>query len=142
MNWYLKVLNQYADFNGRARRMEYWVFSLINSLIMMIPIAIGFMITLIISNDYYYNQSPIIIGVIVAVLYALATFIPSLAVTVRRLHDSDKSGFAYLFVLIPFVGGLILFILLLLDGSPGSNKYGQNPKSNKYAGGSSGSSSW
>ena len=87
MNWYLKVIKQYANFSGRARRTEYWMFALINSLI-----SIGLMLI-----AQFVDQSLSILNII----YSLAVFIPSLAVAIRRLHDVNKSGWMYLLILLP-----------------------------------------
>lgn len=117
MDWYLKVLKQYADFEGRARRKEYWMFTLFH-----IIFTIGSIIV-----DISLGLDSIGIG-IAYLLYTLATFLPSLAVTVRRLHDTDKSGFLVLVGFIPFVGWLILLVFTLLEGQNGGNKYGPDPK--------------
>ncbi|WP_243398301.1 DUF805 domain-containing protein [Deinococcus koreensis] len=74
-----------------------------------------------------------LISLILAVLYALAVFVPSLAVTVRRLHDTGKSGWWYLIGLIPLVGGLVLLVFTVLDSEPGSNRWGPNPKAHEGA---------
>ena len=105
MNYYLEVLKKYAVFSGRARRAEYWYFYLFN----------------------------FIIGVLFAIgtlggIYSLAVLIPSIAVTVRRLHDTNHSGWWLLISFIPFFGGIILLIFLLQDSQPGENQYGPNPK--------------
>jgi uncharacterized membrane protein YhaH (DUF805 family) len=107
MNWYLKVLrDHYLDFNGRARREEFWMFTLIN---MLISIAIGFLAEMI--------KTPVLSSI-----YSLAVFIPSLAVGVRRIHDGGKSGW---FLLIPFYN---LYLLAAIDSEYGPNKWGENPK--------------
>jgi uncharacterized membrane protein YhaH (DUF805 family) len=105
MNWYLKVLKNYAVFEGRARRKEYWYFALVSAVISL---------TLIFSGTWLglpYLDS----------IYSLAVFIPSLAVGVRRIHDVNKSGW---FILIP-IYNLILFFT---EGDTGPNKYGPDPK--------------
>jgi len=113
MNWYLKVLKQYADFNGRARRKEYWMFELFNIIIVMILAVIDTLL----GTD----------GVLL-VLYVLSVFIPSIAVTVRRLHDTGRSGWWILIDFVPLVGPIWLFVLMVLDSQPGENQYGPNPK--------------
>ena len=125
MNWYLEVLkNNYANFSGRARRKEYWMFSLVNIIIIAILYAI-----IMSSVDYYTGDiSGLgIVALVILCIYALGIFIPSLAVTIRRLHDTDKSGWWYLISFIPF-GGLVIFIFMCLDGTKGSNKFGDDPK--------------
>ena len=119
MNWYLKVLKQYADFNGRARRMEYWMFVLFNVLISMALLIIDNVIGLAFEDIGY---GPLYL------IYCLAIVIPSIAVAVRRLHDSGKSGWWILVTLIPLIGGIWMLVLLLLDSDPGDNEYGPNPK--------------
>ena len=119
MNWYLKCLKQYADFNGRARRKEYWMFVLFN-------IIISFVLGLV---DRLFGTFSSKAGIgILGVLYSLAVLIPGLAVTVRRLHDIGKSGWMILIGLIPFIGTIWFLVLMLLDSNPGENKYGPNPK--------------
>ena len=122
MNWYLKVLKQYADFNGRARRKEFWMFSLFNFLIAFVLMLAMIALTLTL------KPALIIVGYIIYVCYLLAIFIPGLAVAVRRLHDIGKSGWYYLIGCIPLVGGIILLVWFCQDSQPGANEYGSNPK--------------
>jgi len=120
MNWYLKVVrDNYANFQGRARRQEYWMFTLIN-ILFIIGIAI---ISGVIAS---ITESPAIM--FLYIIYALGVIIPSLAVTVRRLHDTGKSGWYYFISLIPFIGGIWLIILLATEGDKGTNEYGSDPK--------------
>lgn len=105
MKWYLKVLKQYADFNGRARRKEYWMFVLFNSIFAFL---FGFICGLIGSPE-------------LSSIYSLAVLLPSIAVGVRRMHDVGKSGW---FLLIPIYN----FILSVSNGENGENKYGPDPK--------------
>lgn len=118
MNWYLKVLNQYADFSGRARRQEYWMFTLFNMIFAVLAIVLDNMLGVAIAGLY---------GPIYG-LYVLALLIPGLAVGVRRLHDVGKSGWMLLIALIPLVGAIWLFVLLCTDSQQGENKWGQSPK--------------
>jgi uncharacterized membrane protein YhaH (DUF805 family) len=119
MNWYLKVLKQYADFSGRARRQEYWMFVLFNMIFAIVA--------MILDNVLGIAMEGIGYGPLYG-LYVLAMFIPGLAVGVRRLHDVGKSGWMFLIVLIPFVGGIWLLVLLCTDSQLENNKWGQNPK--------------
>jgi uncharacterized membrane protein YhaH (DUF805 family) len=119
MNWYLQVFKKYAEFNGRARRKEYWMFALFN-LIFLLAAAL-------IDNVAGTTMGVLPYGLFYFV-YALAVFIPGLAVGVRRLHDVGKSGWMMLIALIPIVGGIWLLILFVTDGVSGSNEYGMNPK--------------
>lgn len=119
MNWYLGVLQNYADFSGRARRTEYWMFTLFNALI---SIALTVL-------DALFGTLDLEAGIgLLSTIYALAVLVPSLAVLVRRLHDTGRSGWWMLIALIPFLGGLILFVFTVMDSEPGRNDYGPNPK--------------
>ncbi|MCH5346439.1 MAG: DUF805 domain-containing protein [Muribaculaceae bacterium] len=124
MNYYLKCLRQYADFSGRARRAEYWYFTLFNAIfVMAIAFVFGF-----IGGIIGGEQFGTIMGSVCYYAYCLAVFIPGLAVCVRRLHDIGKSGWYYLLVLIPLVGAIILLVFFCTDSQPGSNQWGPNPK--------------
>jgi uncharacterized membrane protein YhaH (DUF805 family) len=112
MNWYMKVLKQYVDFSGRAQRMEFWIFALINFLIMLGLSIVDAMIGL---------------GFL-APLYGLAVFLPYIAVGVRRLHDTNRAGWWLLIGLIPLIGAIILIVFFVQDSQPGPNEYGPNPK--------------
>ncbi|MEP3207621.1 MAG: DUF805 domain-containing protein [Maribacter sp.] len=120
MKWYLKVLKQYADFNGRARRQEYWMFALFN---IVIIIALAFLSGMLGSatNSEDLMSLPVL-------LYYLVIIIPSIAVAVRRLHDQNKSGWYYLVTFIPFIGGIWLLVLMCTEGDSGPNQYGPDPK--------------
>lgn len=125
MNYYIKVLQQYADFNGRARRKEYWIYNIINSIIGGLLFFLDRMLgTTIDFLDLGEGNS---LGILYLV-YALFVFIPGLAVAVRRLHDVGKSGWMLLIALIPLIGAIWLLVLYLTDSNPGENKYGPNPK--------------
>ena len=119
MEWYLKVLRQYADFSGRARRKEYWMFTLFN---VIFGIA-----AMVLDNVLGIAMGEIGYGPLYAI-YALAMLIPGLAVAVRRLHDVGKSGWMILVALIPLVGAIWLLVLMVKDSDPGENGYGPNPK--------------
>jgi uncharacterized membrane protein YhaH (DUF805 family) len=113
MNWYLEVLRKYAVFSGRARRTEFWMFFLIN---IIIQVVLAFI-------DWLLGSPGVLYG-----LYGLAVLIPYLAVAVRRLHDTNRSGWWVLIVLIPVIGSIIFIIFAVQDSQPGSNQYGPNPK--------------
>lgn len=119
MNWYLMVLKKYAQFSGRSRRKEYWMFSLFNCIICLPLYVLG----LVFHEDAIGS---IFIGLYC--IYALAILVPGLAVSVRRLHDISKSGWWILIAFVPIVGGLILLVFMCLDSVPGANEYGPNPK--------------
>jgi uncharacterized membrane protein YhaH (DUF805 family) len=120
MNWYLEVLKKYAVFNGRARRKEYWYFFLFN---MLISIVLGIVDVMVGSFDPEAG-----IGLLGGV-YMLAVLIPGIAVTVRRLHDTGRTGWWFLIVFVPLIGAIVLLIFMVLDSEAGDNEYGQNPKS-------------
>ena len=119
MNWYLKVLKQYADFSGRARRREFWIFSIFNIIFIVIAMELDNILGLTVGGLSFG---------IIYFLYAIVLFIPSLAVSVRRLHDIDKSGWMLLIGFIPILGAIWLIVLTLTDSKLGENKYGPNPK--------------
>lgn len=112
MNWYLAVLKNYAGFSGRARRKEYWMFVLFNFIAAMVLMLLGLAID---------SQIPYII-------YLLAVTVPTVAVAVRRLHDTGRSGWWFLITFVPLVGGIILLVFMCLEGARDANEYGQNPK--------------
>jgi len=122
MNWYLKVLKQYADFSGRARRKEYWMFTLFNAIIIFALMLVWM------AGNAAESSVLLNVGMILYFGYILAVIIPSLAVCVRRLHDIGKSGWYYLIVLIPLVGAIILLVWFCGDSQSGENKWGINPK--------------
>ena len=119
MNWYITVLKKYAVFSGRARRKEYWMFVLFNVIFVIIASIIDGLLGTTIKGFGF--------GLFYA-LYVLAVIIPSLAVGVRRLHDTGRSGWWLLIGLIPVIGGIWLLVLMVLNGNPGDNKYGPDPK--------------
>ncbi|HEY1137189.1 MAG TPA: DUF805 domain-containing protein [Xanthomonadaceae bacterium] len=125
MDWMLMPLKRYADFNGRSRRKEYWMFTLLNFIVGVVLYALMFM-----GMDYETGQ-PGTLGMLAMGLlgiYFLAILIPSIAVQVRRFHDQEKSGWFVLLGLIPFVGGLIVIVFMCLEGTRGPNRFGEDPK--------------
>ena len=120
MEWYLKVIRNYADFSGRARRKEFWMFVLFNLLF-------AFLAAIIDATIGTYNSTT---GVgLFGTIYSLFVLIPGLAVSVRRLHDTNRSGWWLLIALIPVIGAIWLLVLYVLEGDYGENKYGPDPKS-------------
>ena len=111
MNWYLQVFKNYSNFSSRARRSEYWYFALLNAIITIV--------IFLISIPLFF---------IPAILYSLAVIIPSLAVGVRRLHDTGRSGWNLLWLILPFIGAIILLVFLFQDSVLAENKYGACPK--------------
>ena len=126
MDWYLKVLKAYAVFTGRARRKEYWMFVLISVLI-----AIGLAVLDVVLGLRVGGKG------LLSTLYSLGVLIPALAVAVRRLHDTNRSGWWLLLGLLPVVGSLVLLVFFVLDSTPGTNRFGPNPKSENVAPGHS-----
>ena len=125
MQWMILPLKRYADFQGRSRRLEYWMFQLgqwILALLLIVPLVAVSAATDPGASTAFFDFLTLPI-----VLVWLALIIPNLAVTVRRLHDQDKSGWWILINLIPF-GGLVLLVFMFIDGTPGDNQFGPNPK--------------
>jgi len=119
MNWYIEVLKKYTEFSGRARRKEYWYFALFNTIVSIILISIDSMVgTLNMEAGY---------GVF-STIYSLAVLLPSLGVSMRRLHDIGKSGWWILIGFIPLIGAIVLIVFFVKDSQPGDNQYGPNPK--------------
>ncbi|MEB0077353.1 DUF805 domain-containing protein [Pseudomonas sp. CCI3.2] len=104
-DWYLDCLKQYAVFSGRATRQEYWMFILVNIIISIAVMVVA-----------RFLHAPLL-----ATLYDLALFIPGLAIAVRRLHDTDRSGW---WILLPFVN----IVFLALAGHPENNRFGPGRK--------------
>lgn len=111
MNWYIEVLKKYVVFTGRASRQEYWFFALFN-----------FIITLVLS------LIDMMLGIGLAGIYSLAVLLPSIAVLIRRLHDTGRSGWWALLMLIPLIGLIVLIVFAVQDSQPGKNQFGNNPK--------------
>ena len=128
MNYYLSVLKNYADFNGRARRSEYWYFILFNMIFCIVAMIIDNLLGTTFKFSSFMGVQQTLPYGWVYLLYALAVLIPGLAVMVRRLHDVGKSGWFFLIVLIPLIGSIWLLVLFCTDGKPGENKWGKNPK--------------
>lgn len=121
MEWMIMPLKRYADFSGRSRRKEYWMFVLFQ-ILLLVPLVLIAM-----ALDGGGSGSGFFL-VAVGGLYFLVFLIPGLAVQVRRFHDQDKSGWLILLGLIPYLGGLILFIFMCLEGTRGQNRFGADPK--------------
>jgi uncharacterized membrane protein YhaH (DUF805 family) len=119
MAWFLLAWTRAAEFSGRSRRKEYWMFQLFNTLIFFALAGMGLLIG---RNDPKNLLVPLLMG------YSLLSFIPALSCTVRRLHDTGRSGWWYFIGFIPLIGGIVLFVFTVLDSEPGNNLYGPNPK--------------
>jgi uncharacterized membrane protein YhaH (DUF805 family) len=119
MKWYLKVLKQYADFSGRARRKEYWMFMLFNIIFAIVAAILDNVLGSTITPDAPYG--------LFYFSYVIAMVIPGWAVSVRRLHDVGKGGGWIFISLVPLIGGILLLILVCTD-SERNNRFGANPK--------------
>lgn len=117
MEWYFKVFRNYTQFGGRARRKEYWMFTLFN---FFVSIVLG-----IIQAILDWNEA-------LTLIYSLVILLPGLAVFVRRLHDTGRSAWWILLGLIPLIGGIILLVFTCMDSEPGMNQYGPNPKESSF----------
>ncbi|MGJ8537123.1 MAG: DUF805 domain-containing protein, partial [Parasphingopyxis sp.] len=123
-------LRRYADFEGRSRRLEYWMFYLFTLILGMVAGIVLLAIALLL---YTMNFSESVMGMVLVPLYlvlfigCMALLVPTLAVAVRRFHDQDKSGWMILLALIPLVGGIIFLVFMCLEGTHGPNRYGPDP---------------
>lgn len=124
MEWYTGVLKKYVEFSGRARRKEFWMFTLINALI---SIALS-IVDRLIGTDYANG------GGVLNSIYGLAVLLPSLAVGIRRLHDTGRSGWWLLIGLIPCVGIIVLIVFWAQEGAAGQNEHGPDPKAAERGG--------
>lgn len=113
MNWYLTVLKKYAVFDGRAGRQEFWFFFLFN---LIVVIVLGFIDKMLGSAGF------------LGLIYALAVLLPNIGVSIRRLHDTNRSGWWLLLSFIPLIGAIVLLVFMALEGTPGANQYGEGPE--------------
>lgn len=122
--YYLDILtNKYADFKGRARRKEYWMWTLYYTLILLFAMVLDNVLGLnfeLLGQDLGYGWLYVTIGI--------THLIPGLGIVVRRLHDVGKSGWFYLIILIPLIGFIWILVLFCTDGVKEDNKWGSNPK--------------
>jgi uncharacterized membrane protein YhaH (DUF805 family) len=136
MNWMLMPYRRYADFSGRSQRMEFWMFTLFFYIVMIL--MVGLMLAGMpwgamdqTGDSYDPNAAPgalfwVMLGLLV--VFVLGSLIPSIAVTVRRFHDQDKSGWFYLLSFIPYIGGIVIIVFMCIDGTRGPNQHGPDPK--------------
>ena len=118
MNWYLDAWKNYVTFTGRSRRQAYWMFVLFNILAIILANLIDNVLGLV--GDGGYGP--------VSTIYGLAVFLPGLALAIRRLHDTGRSGWWMLISFLPIIGLIVLIVFFVQDSQPGSNQYGPNPK--------------
>jgi len=128
MDYMWMPLKRYADFSGRSRRKEYWLFNL--------GVVLAYTALLMVSfASTRQNGEPGAVSALVALLFVgiwLALIIPSLAVLVRRLHDQERSGWLVLLAFVPLIGGLVLLVFTLLPGTAGENRYGADPRGDDH----------
>lgn len=130
MDWMLMPLRRYADFEGRSRRMEYWMF-ILGQVVLWVLVGVLCAVLFGMGASTYgeprmfpfAGASLLVFGVV-----GLALLIPNIAVQVRRFHDQDKSGWLVLLNLIPYLGGLIVLVFMFLEGTRGPNRFGPDPK--------------
>jgi uncharacterized membrane protein YhaH (DUF805 family) len=130
LDWMLLPYKRYADFSGRSRRKEYWLFTLFQTVIAVVLVALLFA-GMPAVDEYGVAGEPgmmVYVGGGLLVLFFLATIVPSLACQVRRMHDQDKSGWFILLGFVPYIGGIIMLVFMCLDGTRGPNRFGEDPK--------------
>ena len=137
MSWYLKVLRQYVDFQGRARRREFWMFVLVTAIV---AVVLGIVDVLLGTDAAIGVRDGARIGIfnglfvfpsstgLISGIYVLATFLPSLAVLVRRLHDRDHTGWWVLVLLVPVIGFIVMLFFTISESRPEPNRYGADPR--------------
>lgn len=119
MNWYLAAVRKYAVFEGRARRKEYWYFFLFYVIFVWLALFLDFVLGTI--------SMELEIGLLSGA-FSIAMALPYVAVSIRRLHDTDRSGWWFLIQFIPIVGTVWFFVLMVFDGQAGDNRFGADPK--------------
>jgi uncharacterized membrane protein YhaH (DUF805 family) len=123
LSWYLIAWQRAADFSGRSRRKEYWIFHLFNAIV-----ALALVLAAVPFSD---KDKPGAIALALLSVYCLVVLVPSLSITIRRLHDIGKSGWWYFVGFVPLIGGIILFVFSVLDSEPGANQWGVDPKASE-----------
>lgn len=135
MEWMLLPYKRYAEFSGRSRRKEYWMFTLFYAAVFLV-----LMFAALFSSFPIPEDAPQEIGTTGTILFALlaifalGSFIPALAVQIRRFHDQDKSGWYFLLNFIPYIGGFVVLVFMCFEGTRGENSYGPDPKGWNNAG--------
>lgn len=125
IEWYKKVVfENYGNFKGRARRSEYWYYRLASTIIFLLFVILAVVIYVATDN----GPLALGLGYGLLMLYGLGTMIPSLAVSVRRMHDIGKSGWTIFVAMIPLVGPIWILVLFFTEGDRGENYYGTDPK--------------
>ena len=127
MKWFIKAFRQYADFSGRASRQEFWMFVLFNLLFAMAWAFVAGLLTGLLGDSFDHDSDRLIFMYKLIAIYYAVTTVPAMAVGVRRLHDTGRSGWWMLIGLVPLVGGIWLIVLMCSDDNPGDNRYGSPP---------------
>lgn len=131
MEWMLMPYRRYADFSGRSRRKEYWMFVLFQIIVFTV------LAVLLLGSSGLRNFDPATgpnfgamgwVSIAGFTIFGLGSIIPNLAVIVRRLHDQDKSGWLILIQFIPYIGGVVMFVFMCIGGTRGDNRFGSDPK--------------
>lgn len=122
MEWYLKAVRNYVNFKGRAQRKEYWFYLLFYILFAIAVVLVESFLGLSDLSDPEGGTGPLYL------FYTVAFLLPSIAVAIRRLHDTGRTGWWLLLAFIPLIGAIVLIVFYCLDSEPGDNKYGPNPK--------------
>jgi uncharacterized membrane protein YhaH (DUF805 family) len=130
------VLTKYVGFSGRARRSEYWWFSLFSNIVALVVFGLALVVDLMTASadagatdaTGLATGGALLVGLVVVDVLLLAMFLPHLAVMIRRLHDTNRSGWFYLITFVPIVGCIILLVVMCEDSTRGPNRYGPSPK--------------
>lgn len=128
MEWMLLPYRRYAEFSGRSRRREFWMFFLFMTIVQIACVTLMFMGGMMGSVDGAPVSPLFWLGLVAVIIFALGSIVPNIALQVRRFHDQDKSGWFVLLNFVPYVGPLIVLVFMAIDGTRGPNKYGDNPK--------------
>ncbi|MDF8332366.1 DUF805 domain-containing protein [Novosphingobium cyanobacteriorum] len=126
MEWMLMPYRRYADFSGRSRRKEYWMFALLSMIVAFVSVMLMFAGGM--GSDGTAPGGTFWLGTLLIVVWGLGSIVPSIAVQVRRFHDQGRSGWMVLLGFIPYVGGIIVLVFMCLEGTRGPNQYGPDPK--------------
>ena len=134
MEWMLMPYRRYFDFSGRSRRKEYWMFILLFVIVYAVAFALMFAGGYSMSPTMTTSEPPAemggmaMLGFAILGIFVLASFIPAIAVQIRRFHDQDRSGWFVLLNFIPYLGSLIVLVFMCLEGTKGANRFGPDPK--------------
>lgn len=127
MHWMLLPLKRYAEFHGRSTRTEFWMYTLFQFLLMMLILAIAIPVAMASGGNERQAAGRMLWAMIPIAVIALGFAVPTIAVTVRRLHDQNLSGWLYLLSFVPYLGGLAILVMMCLPGTKGPNRFGPDP---------------